>query len=202
MLDISRTLDHFKWRYKNSKVGYLKRLIWGENNLDFKIHKETKAKSESIHEGLRRLPRRINLKPRVIVTYKPIFKRSNLIKESLLNRREEIQRRSFIPHLWINHSLIKPRFKSLVDHMGLEQWKGLSLPNWITKMSWDDQVNKIREIIKSHQKETGGYDDMFGNITDYIYCRSYDENYLFSIEGELLIEDNENSEGLLLRAGY
>jgi len=184
MLDILRTLDHFTGRYKNSRVEFLKGILWGE---------ATTARAEMVSERFRKgLSKTINLIPKVLVPHKPELERNKLLKNSLLNRREEIQRRSFIPHLWINHSLIKPHYKSLVDHMGLENWKVLSLPNLINKMSWDDQVIKIREIIKRHQKETGGYDDMFGNITDYIYCRSYDESYLFSIDGELLIEDKEN----------
>ena len=136
----------------------------------------------------------INLITEVILPRKANVKQKNLLNSSLMNRREEILRRSYMPHLWINHSLIKPRYKSLVDHMGLEHWKVLSLPNWITKLSWDDQIDKVGEMIQRHQSETGGFDDMFGDITDYIYCRSYDDSFLFSVEGELVIEDNENSE--------
>ena len=106
-------------------------------------------------------------------------------KEISLRQREEYAKRTFRPYLWINHIFSKPKDKALVDHIGLEHWKMIELPKDINETGFDDQVERIRRIILDHQRETGGFDDMFGRITDYIFCRRYDESYLFTVKGEL-----------------
>jgi hypothetical protein len=84
----------------------------------------------------------------------------------------------------------------VVDHVGLEYWKMIDLPKDINKLSLDEQLERIHRIIIDHQRETGAYDDMFGRITGYVFCRSYDESYLFTVKGELASADNEHSDGI------
>lgn len=147
------------------------------------------------------LPKTLNLMPkRMKEALAETARNLEKQKEISLQRREEYERKTFRPYLWINHSLSKPKDKSLVNYVGLEQWKIIDLPKDINQSGLDDQAKKIRKIIIQHQRETGGFDDMFGRITDYIYCRSYDEGYLFTVEGDMVLSDHEDGRKVFANA--
>jgi hypothetical protein len=193
MYEISRLINHVIGGERNRKrdmvrgLGFEDDLIEGYNRL------ENLFRTGTCHEKIRkRLPKTLNLLPKRVKealdeTAREVAKQ----REMALKRREEYARRTFRPYLWINHIYSKPKDKALVDHIGLEHWKMIDLPKDIDKTGLDDQVGRIHRIIIDHQLETGGYDDMFGRITDYIFCRSYDESYLFTVKGELVSSDNE-----------
>lgn len=200
MYEISRLINHAIGGDRDRKrdivrgLGFENDVIEGYNRL------ENLFRTGRCNEKIgKRLPKTLNLMPKLIKealdeTARQLEKQ----KEISLQRREEYERNTFRPYLWINHTFSKPKDRSLVDYVGLEQWKVIDLPKDIIKMGLDDQVETIHRIIIDHQRETGGYDDMFGRITDYIFCRSYDESYLISAEGELVSSDNENGKRALL----
>jgi len=200
MYEISRLINHVIGGEKNRKrdlvrgLGFKDDLIEGYNRL------EDLVRTGRCREKMRkRLPKTLNLLPRRVKealeeTEREIERRRGIS----LRRREEYGRRTFRPYLWINHVFSKPKDKALVDHLGLEHWKIIDLPEDINETGLDDQVERIRRIIVDHQHETGGYDEMFGRITDYVYCRSWDESHLFSVNGELVSSDNENGKAALL----
>jgi hypothetical protein len=200
MYEISRLINHAigggrdRTRDIVRGLGFENDVIEGYNRL------ENLSRTGRCNEKIgKRLPKTLNLMPKLIKealdeTARQLEKQ----KEISLQRREEYERNTFRPYLWINHTFSKPKDRFLVDYVGLEQWKVIDLPKDIIKMGLDDQVETIHRIIIDHQRETGGYDDMFGRITDYIFCRSYDESYLISMEGELVSSDNENGKRALL----
>ena len=194
MYEISRLINHVIGGERNRKrdivrgLGFEDDLIEGYNRL------EDLVRTGRCREKMRkRLPKTLNLLPKRVKealeeTQREIERR----REISLRRREEYGRRTFRPYLWINHIFSTPKDKALVDHVGLEQWKMIDLPIDIDETGLDDLVEKIQRIIVDHQHETGGYDEMFGRITDYIFCRSYDESFLFTVNGELVCSDKES----------
>lgn len=194
MYEISRLINHVIGGERNRKrdlvrgLGFKDDLIEGYNRL------EDLVRTGRCREKMRRrLPKTLNLLPKRVKealeeTQREIERR----REISLRRREEYGRRTFRPYLWIDHIFSTPKDKALVDHVGLEQWKMIDLPVDIDEAGLDDLIERIQRIIVDHQHETGGYDDMFGRITDYIFCRSYDESYLFTVKGELVCSDNEH----------
>ena len=187
MYEISRLINQVIGGERNRKrdmvrgLGFENDLIEGYNRL------ENLVRTGRCRDKIRkRLPKTLNLLPKRVKealeeTQREIERR----RELSLRRREEYGRRTFRPYLWINHIFSKPKDKALVDHIGLEHWKMIELPKDINETGLDDQVERIRRIILDHQRETGGFDDMFGRITNYTFCRSYDESYLFTVRGEL-----------------
>jgi hypothetical protein len=192
MYEISRLINHVIGGDRNRKrdivrvLGFEDDLIEGYNRL------ENLFRTGRCNEKVRkRLPKTLNLMPkRIKEALDETARQLEKQKEISLKRREEYERKTFRPYLWINHTFSKPKDKALVDHIGLEHWKMIDLPKDINETGLDDQVERIHRIIIDHQRETGGYDDMFGRITDYIFCRSYDESYLFTVKGELVSSDN------------
>ncbi|MDA2918320.1 hypothetical protein MYX76_02295 [Desulfobacterota bacterium AH_259_B03_O07] len=203
MYEISRLInnvigeDRSRKRDIVRKMGYRDDLIEGYNRLENIIQTgNCKAKIR------KRLPKTLNLLPKVVddaldATAKKLEKQRRIA----LARRQEFERKYFRPHIWINHIYSKPRDTHLVDHMGLEHWKVLNLPRRINESSWDDQIKIVRNTISKHMEEAGGYDDMFGRIRSFIYCKGYDESYLFTIEGELIVVDDENCGEVFSKVG-
>jgi hypothetical protein len=198
MYEISRLINHVIGGQRNRKrdmvrgLGFEDDLIEGYNRL------ENLFRTGRCHEKIRkRLPKTLNLMPkRVKEALDQTAKEVEKQKEISLRRREEYARRTFRPYLWINHIYSQPKHRAVVDHVGLEYWKMIDLPKDINKLSLDEQLERIHRIIIDHQRETGAYDDMFGRITGYVFCRSYDESYLFTVKGELASADNEHSDGI------
>jgi hypothetical protein len=200
MYEISRLINQVIGEDRSRKravvrgLGFENDLIEGYSRLENLVR--TGRCNEKIRKGL---PKTLNLMPkRVKEALEETAREVDKQKEISSRRREEYARRTFRPYLWINHIFSKPKDKALVDHIGLEHWKMIDLPKDINEAGLNDQVERIHRIIIDHQRESGGYDDMFGRITDYIFCRSYDESYLFTVKGELVSSDNKNGKRTLL----
>ncbi len=199
MYEISRLINQVIEGDRNRKravvrgLGFEDDLIEGYNRL------ENLFRTGRCDENIRkRLPKTLNLLPRHV---KEALERTAREVETQMEisrrRREEYLRKNFRPYLWINHIYSKPKNKALIDHIGLEHWKLIELSRDTYELAFADQVKAISRTIINHQSETGGFDDMFGRITDYVYCRSWDESYLFSVKGELVSSDNENDKTVL-----
>ena len=194
MYEISRMINQVIGGERSRKrdivrgLGFEDDLIEGYNRL------EDLVRTGRCREKMRkRLPKTLNLLPkRVKEALEETGREIERRREISLRRREEYGRRTFRPYLWINHIFSTPKDKPLVDHVGLEHWKLIDLTKDANELSFDDQAKAIRRIIIIHQSETGGSDDMFGRITDYVYCRSWDESHLFNVEGELVSPGNVN----------
>jgi hypothetical protein len=107
---------------------------------------------------------------------------------------EEYERRTFRPHLWIEHELEKPKSITAVVFIGVDNFKVVSLPEDINQLSWDEQKRVVKWAIQRHQRNKGTVDPMFGSVTGYLYRQTYDDSHLFSRDGELLKENYEKFE--------
>lgn len=194
MYEISRLINQVIGENRSRKRAVVKGLGFEDDLIEGYNRLENLFRTGTCNEKIRRkLPKTLNLMPkRVKEALEETAREVEKQKEISLRRREEYARRTFRPYLWINHLFSKPKDKALVDHIGLEHWKMIDLPKDIIEAGLNDQVERIHRIIIDHQRESGGYDDMFGRIIDYIFCRSYDESYLFTVKGELVPSDNEH----------
>lgn len=133
------------------------------------------------------LPSALGVDPQVV---EDAFKAtSQQIAEELelaRRRQEEYERRTFKPHLWIEHELSRPKSITMVLFTGVDNYKVVNLPNIIVKLDWKYQVRVVEDTIRRHQQNKGTEDCMFGKVTGYVYRQTYDDSHLFSKDGVLL----------------
>ena len=103
-------------------------------------------------------------------------------------RQEEYERRTFKPHLWIEHEREYPPPGTIwiVALSGLLSYKFRDLHENINEFEWDERVRLVQERIRRHQEEEGTYNRIFGKVDGYTYRQTYDDSFLFSKDGEHL----------------
>jgi len=111
-------------------------------------------------------------------------------KEAELDRKrtEEYERKSFVPHIWIENELEYPSGAKFwyVAFLGIDKFKILPLPENINEMDWETEQSAVKKRVLQHQKGINGDDAIFGWVTGYTYRQTYDDSYLFSVDGKLL----------------
>jgi len=53
-------------------------------------------------------------------------------------------------------------------------------------MDWKLQGSLVKKRILQHQKGINGDDAIFGRVKGYTYCQTYDDSFLFSVNGKLV----------------
>ena len=110
-------------------------------------------------------------------------------KEAELDRKrtEEYERKSFVPHIWIENELEYPSGAKFwyVIFVGIHHFKALPLPENINEMDWETQQSIVKERILEHHKHCSD-DAIFGRVKSYTYCQTYDDSFLFSVDGKIL----------------
>jgi hypothetical protein len=133
------------------------------------------------------LPTALGLDPQVVADAFEATARQKAEELELARRRqEEYERRTFKPHLWIEHELSRPRSIAMAALSGINSFKLVSLPEGINQLSWNEQKRVVRWAIQRHQRDNGIEDYMFGKVTGYVYRQTYDDSHLFSKDGKLL----------------
>jgi hypothetical protein len=109
--------------------------------------------------------------------------------EDSRRRRDEYERRCFHPHIWIKHELENPPPGSIciVGFVGIEHWKVIQLPEDIGRKPWSEQFRVVRIKIRGHQHREEFNRSIFGGVLGYMYRKTFDDSFLFSIDG-LLVE--------------
>ena len=111
-------------------------------------------------------------------------------KEAELDRKrtEEYERKSFVPHIWIENELEYPSGAKFwyVAFLGIDKFKVLPLPEGISEMDWETEQSAVKKRILQHQKGINGDDAIFGRVTGYTYHQTYDDSFLFSVDGKFL----------------
>ena len=136
-----------------------------------------------------RLPQALNIDKELVdgafeVTRQQIAKETELA----IKRKEEYERKHFKPHLWIEHERKYPQGASFwyVVFIGIHHFKVLPLPENINDMDWELQESLVKERILQHQKDCNSNDVISGSVTGYTYCQTYDNSFLFSVDGKLV----------------
>jgi len=102
--------------------------------------------------------------------------------------RENYERKTFRPHICVKHELENPPIGSIsiVAFIGIEHWKAKTLPEDIANLRWSEQCCIIRKKIREHQSQECVNTNIFGKVTGYLYRKTYNDSYLFNIDGTLL----------------
>lgn len=163
------------------KLGY-RNLDKGYRRLDYLI--ETGECPEPMKKML---PRALGINPKVVEdAFEATARQRQEELEIDRKRGEEYERRTFKPHLWIEHELSRPRSVAMVALSGIDTFKLVMLPEGINQLSWNEQKRVVRWAIQRHQRNKGIEDSMFGKVTSYVYHQTYDNSHLFSKDGKLL----------------
>jgi len=136
-----------------------------------------------------KLPKALNLDKELIdQAFVLIAQEKAKEAEEARQRREEYERKHFKPHLWIEHERKYPQGASFwyVVFIGIHHFKALPLPENINDMDWELQESLVKERILQHQKDCNSDDAIFGRVTGYTYCQTYDDSFLFSVDGKLV----------------
>jgi len=161
---------------------------------------------KNLHKGFRRLntlietgecpislkdmlPKALNVDEELVNTaFKLTAQEKAKEAEEARQRREEYERKHFKPHLWIEHERKYPEGASFwyVVFVGIHHFKTLPLPENINEMDWKLQESLVKKRILQHQKGINGDDAIFGRVIGYTYCQTYDNSFLFSIDGKLV----------------
>jgi hypothetical protein len=133
------------------------------------------------------LPTALGVEPQVVEDAFKTTSQQIAEEEELARRRqEEYERRTFKPHLWIEHELSRPKSITMVLFAGVDNYKVVNLPDIINKLDWEYQVRVVEGTVRRHQQNKGTEDCMFGKVTGYVYRQTYDDSHLFSKDGKLL----------------
>ena len=166
------------------------------------------------------LPKALNLDEELVNTAFKLTAQQKA-KEAELDRKrtEEYERKSFVPHIWIENELEYPSGAKFwyVAFLGIDKFKVLPLPENINEMDWKLQESLVKKRILQHQKGINGDDAIFGRVKGYTYCQTYDDSFLFSVDGKFLhrrtetvdkpelyieVSNKSISGGLLDKLGY
>lgn len=115
--------------------------------------------------------------------------------ELIRQQREAYERNRFKPHIYVQHSLSRPRSITIVGCLGVGRFKFISVPLEIIALPLQQQIEPISALIKQHYREKEGKCPMFGEIIGYIYRHSFDEGMGFSAQGELINANLKRQDG-------
>ena len=102
------------------------------------------------------------------------------------HKQEKYEKFHFKPHIYIKHSESRPSSITIVCFAGINYFKHIELPSNIHMLSDEKQIEIVSKIINKHYQSQGGKIQMFGQITGYIYRKTYDDSIEFSVTGEVL----------------
>ena len=135
------------------------------------------------------LPKALNLDEELVNTAFKLTAQQKA-KEAELDRKrtEEYERKSFVPHIWIENELEFPSGAKFwyVAFLGIDKFKVLPLPENINDMDWELQESLVKKRRLQHQKGINGDDAIFGRVKGYTYCQTYNDSFLFSVDGKLV----------------
>ncbi|MGE5446350.1 MAG: hypothetical protein ACM3SR_17445 [Ignavibacteriales bacterium] len=117
------------------------------------------------------LPRALGLNPQVVEdAFETTAQQRQEELELDRKRLEEYERRTFKPHLWIEHERKGPPVGTIciIAFIGIENYKVLNLSKNINELEWGEQVGLVQDRIRLHQKEESTQDDIFEKVEGYI----------------------------------
>ena len=161
--------------YMNTNKGlkHLDRCIHGEGNCSekfvIKVLKFLEVDQHTIDKAIRKTKEKLESE-----------------KKEEERRREEYERKNFRPYIYIKSSESRPEGLAIVAFAGVGAYKHISCPEKIQGWPIEEQISKVREIIARHYRDKNGKCHHFGNITGYIYRKTYDDNIELSIDGEVI----------------
>ncbi len=186
MYKISELILRYTSRSKEDKLNIVKKLGYKNLNKGFR-RLDTLIQTGQCPDSLRKkLPTALGLEPSVIQkAYELTLNQLEEEEEKARRDREEYERRTFRPHIWVKHELEYPPLGSIciVGFLGIENWKVITLPEDISGLQWSEQCKTVREKIREHQSQEYVDTGLFRKVIEYIYRKTYDKSFLFSTNG-------------------
>lgn len=119
-----------------------------------------------------------------IKTKESINKEQNLLEQISWLKQQIKLRDEFKPYIYIITEHHKPESLSIASLIGNKTKYIKNLPENISDLSKDNQLEIIKDIITEHYDNSKCICLLYGNITGYIFYRSFNEKNHFSIKGE------------------
>jgi hypothetical protein len=189
MYKISELVLRYTSRSKEDKLNIVKKLGYKNLNKGFR-RLDTLIQTGQCPDSLRKkLPTALGLDPLVIQkAHELTLNQLEEEEEKARKGREEYERRTFRPHIWVKHELENPPLGSIciVGFLGIHNWKVITLPEDIAGQQWSEQFKALREKIREHQSQENVDRSMFRKVIGYIYRKTYDKSFLFCTKGNLL----------------
>lgn len=187
MYEISRLIKESISQSKELKRELVLQLGYRNLNKGYRRLNALLEKGECPEFIKENLPKALNIdKELVAIAFQVTKKQKAKEVELARKRREEYERKHFKPHVWIEHERKYPSGASFwfVAFIGIDKFKMIALPENINEMDWEIQESKVKERILEHHKHCSD-DAIFGRVKGYTYCQTYDDSFLFSIDGKL-----------------
>ena len=107
-------------------------------------------------------------------------------RKQLWKERTEYERSVFKPHLWTLNKHKRPTQITMCAIAGGSQVKAIYLPETIVDQDWEEQKKLVKEQIENldHAKCKSTW--FFGQITGYVYRKTYNDNFLFDLNGNFV----------------
>ena len=103
---------------------------------------------------------------------------------------EKWERSNFRPFVYVKTIETRPSSVTMFAITGGPmRHKAFYLPVNFELETQADQFSQLKELVLNHFRDSNGLAPFFGKISGYLYCPSYDESYDFSIEGDLMSEN-------------
>ena len=189
MYKISELILRYTSRSKEDKLNIVKKLGYKNLNKGFR-RLDNLIQTGQCPDSLRKkLPTALGLEPSVIQkAYEQTLNQLEEQEEKARRDREEYERRTFRPHIWVKHEREYPPGGSIcqVAFLGIHNWKVITLPEDIAGLQWSEQCKTVREKIREHQSQEYVDTSIFRKVIGYIYRKTYDKSFLFSTNGNLL----------------
>ena len=189
MYQISELIFRYLSDSKEDKLNIVKKL--GYKNLNKGLRRLDKLiQTGECPDSLRKkLPAVLGLDPYAIEqAYELTLSQIEEQEEKATQNIESYERRMFRPHIWVKHELENPPLGTIciAAFIGIEHWKVIALPEYITDLRWSEQFKTLKNKIREHQSLEHVDKSMFGKVIGYIYRKTYDKSFLFSPNGNLL----------------
>ena len=99
---------------------------------------------------------------------------------------ERLSGAPFRPYLWVitEHKIGRPIFAVAI--FTEDYFKLVPLPARITHLSPHLELKTIGYLVRRHCKRHNGSISCFGKILSYTYCRTLDEKWSLTADGELI----------------
>jgi len=157
-----------------------------------------------INRGLRRLDACLAGEPPSVKFFERLASSLSIAPETLQSRLAEFrayqearfaegkrsdhdrQKQEFRPHLWIETSTERPTPIMGVALFGVNVFRRLEIASGILRLPVDELTQAVGQLCHRHNANKGGSAGPFGDITGYLFRKTWLETWRFSITGVLV----------------
>lgn len=106
-------------------------------------------------------------------------------RQELLDEEEARERKNFAPHLWVITERASPTSITMAVITGLIK-KKVRLPKELPTLPFEEQLERVKGIVKYHYFIDEGQYPFFGKITGYYFVHHFRENVRLDVKGNVV----------------